>query len=172
MATESTRARRGTAALEFTLAGTASIMLLISTFALSMGMWNYHTLAYMVHEGTRFVAVRGIGCTTGSNTCSVTIGNIASQLAFYGIGLPSNSVNVTLKTNSGATTNCNPLNTCFSNSTVWPPASNSDNALGSLITISASYHYQSALLFFWPGQQGFTFGQVYLPATSTQTIIF
>lgn len=158
--------------LEFTLAGLAMIMLLISIFALAVGMWNYHTLAYMVHEGTRYVASRGVGCTRGGSTCSLTVGNITNQLATLGIGIPDDQVTVTLTTDSGVNTTCSPLNTCFASTAVWPPAANSDNAVGKWITISAQYRYTSALLFFWPGQSSMSFGQVWLPASSTQTILF
>lgn len=166
------RRKRGSVTLEFTLAGLATIMLLISVFALAMGMWNYHTLAYMVHQGTRFVASKGVGCTKAGNTCSVTVGTITTQIATLGIGIPADQVTLTLTTDSGVNTICAPLNTCFTNSAVWPPATNTDNAVGKWITISAKYQYFSALLFFWPGQTGMNFGQVWLPASSTQTILF
>jgi Flp pilus assembly protein TadG len=163
---------RGSAMVEFALAGVASVVLLISTFQLAIGMWNYHTLAYAVHEITRYIAVRGTGCTQPGNTCSVTVGTIAQRIAAVGIGLPSNKVNVTLTTQSGAITPCAPLNTCFSNVTVWPPATNSDNQVGTRITVSAKYQFQGALLFFWPGQAAQSYGAVWLPASSTQQIVF
>ena len=147
-------------------------MVLISTFQLAMAMWNYHTMALMVHEATRYAAVRGVGCTKPGNTCSVTVGTIARQISSVGIGIPSDSVNVTLTTDSGAQTSCAPLNSCFSNTTVWPPSSNLDNRTGKLITISAIYQFRSALIFFWPGQGTQKFGAIWLPASSTQSIIF
>jgi len=164
--------QRGSAIVEFTLAGIASVFVLISTFQLSMAMWNYHTLALMVHDATRYTAVRGVGCTKPGNTCKVTVGTIAHQIASAGIGIPSGSVNVTLTTDSGAQTSCAPLSSCFSNTTVWPPASNLDNRTGKLITISARYQFRSALLFFWPGQGTQNFAAIWLPASSTQSIIF
>ncbi len=167
-----TRQERGSVTLEFVLAGTAMIMLLISIFALAMGMWNYHTLGYMVHQGTRFVASHGVGCVSSGNTCGVTVGTITTYLAKEGIGIPADQVNVTLKTDSGVVTTCAPLNTCFASTTVWPPTANTDNAVGKWITITAQYHYVSALLFFWPGQSSLSFGAVWLPATSSQTILF
>jgi hypothetical protein len=166
------RLTRGSTAIEFTLAGLAATILLISTFQLAVGMWNYHTLAYAVHDSTRYVAVKGMGCTQPGNNCSVTVGNIARRLAAIGIGVPSGEIVVTLTTDSGAGTVCAPLNACFSNTSVWPPASNSDNQVGKRITVSAKYRYASALLFFWPGQASQSFGAVWLPASSTQGIVF
>src|SRR4051812_32726130 len=105
--------QRGSAMVEFATAGVASTLLLISTFQLAMIMWNYHTLAFAIHETTRYSAVRGYGCTRPGNTCSVTLGTLATKIQSLGIGLPSNVVNVTFTTQSGAATTCNPLNTCL-----------------------------------------------------------
>ncbi|MDQ1473647.1 MAG: hypothetical protein QOJ99_5127 [Bryobacterales bacterium] len=170
--TETQNSSRGSAMIEFTLAGLAAIILLISTFQLSLGMWNYHTLAYAIHQGTRYVAVKGVGCTSAGNNCSVTIGTIANRIAAVGIGVPSNQVNVTFTTDSGVSTICSPLNTCFTNATVWPPAANSDNQVGKRITIAAKFRLQSTLLFFWPGQGSQSYGAVWLPASSSQQIVF
>ena len=158
--------------IEFTLAGLPAIILLISTFQLATGMWNYHTLAYAVHQATRYTAVKGTGCTLPGNSCSVTVGNITQKIAAIGIGVPSSQVLVTLTTDSGVSTSCSPLNTCFANATVWPPATNSDNEVGKRITISAKFQFKAALLFFWPGQTSQSFGAVWLPASSTQPILF
>jgi hypothetical protein len=55
---------------------------------------------------------------------------------------------------------------------VWPPGANTQNAVGRKITVSAVYHFQSPLLFFWPGAGTQKFGQVWFPASSMQTILF
>ena len=172
--TRSPRKKRcsGQALVEFTLVGIASIVLLIATFQLGIGMWNYHTLAYAVHQGTRYASVKGVGCTLPGNSCSVTVGNIAQKIAGYGIGLPPDTVIVTLTTNSGAATLCSPLNSCNANATVWPPATNTDNAEGKNITISAKYRSNMVLLFLWPGQSPWHSGSYWLSAASTQKIIF
>src|SRR5438270_1043673 len=164
--------QRGSAMVEFTLAGIASIFVILCTAHLAIGMWNYHMLATAVHETTRFAAVKGVNCTKPGNTCSVTLGTIAQQLASEAIGVPSDTVNVTFTTDSGAATSCAPLNSCFTNSSVWPPGTNTDNRVGKYINVSAMYHYQSPLLFFWPGRGAQRFGEVWLPADSSQKILF
>jgi hypothetical protein len=164
--------RRGSAMVEFCLAGIASITVLISTFQLSMGMWNYHTMAFKVHEATRYIAVHGVGCTKPGNSCTVTVGALANKIDSLGVGILSNSVDVTLTTDSGAVTTCAPLNSCFTNTTVWPPSTNNDNKTGKLVTISANYHFRSALFFFWPGQGSQAIGEIWFPASSTQTIVY
>ena len=165
-------ARRGSALVEFTLAGIALIFLMMSSFNLAMGMWNYHTLAFAVHEGTRYVAVKGKGCTQPGNTCSATVGMIAQKIAQVGIGIPSGQVTATLTTDSGAVTSCAPLSSCFSNTTVWPPSSNQDNKVGKFVSVAAKYRFRSPLMHFWPGKGSFTAGAVWLPASSKQMIMF
>jgi hypothetical protein len=164
--------QRGSVMVEFTMAGIASTLLLITTFSLGVGMWNYHTLAFAVHEATRYAAVKGWNCAQPGNTCSVSVGTIAQKIASLGIGLPADKVNVTLTTESGDTTSCVPLNSCYSNSTIWPPGTSQDNKVGKKITISAVYRFQSAMLFFWPGAGTQSVGTIWLPATSTQRILF
>ena len=170
--TAKSRRCRGSAMVEFALAGVASTVMMVGTVAVAYGMWNYHTLAYAIHETTRYAAVHGKGCTNPGSSCSITVGNIANRIASMAIGVPAGSMKVTLTTDSGAETTCNPLTSCSSNGTVWPPATNSDNRLGKQITISASYVYSSPLLFFWPGVGAQQFGTIVFPASSKQTIIF
>jgi Flp pilus assembly protein TadG len=172
MVRRNSKARRGSAMVEFVLAGVAGAFILISTVALSYGMWNYHTLAYAVHEATRYAAVHGQGCTNTGNSCTITVANIATKFQNSAIGVPPGSVNVTLTTDSGVQTTCNPLNSCSSNATVWPPATNKQNRAGKNITIAAKYTYSSPLLFFWPGAGSQRFGTVVFPATSTQRILY
>ncbi len=163
---------QGVALVEFSLAGIGTIFLLICTFHLSMGMWNYHVLANAVHDASRYLSVKGVDCTKPGNSCSVTVGDIAAKVESLAVGIPSGSLNLTLTTDSGAATTCSPVSSCESSTTVWPPASNSDNAVGKKITVAASYRFQSPLLFFWPGAGKQEFGTVWFPATSTQTILF
>jgi hypothetical protein len=164
--------QRGSAMVEFTMAGIALIFLTICTFHLSLAMWNYHTLTTAVHETTRYAAVKGVDCTQSGNSCSVTVGNLATMVSQLGLGLQAPTLNMTLTTDSGAQTSCNPVSTCLSNATVWPPATNGDNNVGRKITISATYQYKSPMLFFWPGNAVQRFDTVNLPAASTQTILF
>jgi len=162
------------AIVEFSLAGIGTIFLLICTFHLSMGMWNYHVLSNVAHDTTRYLAVKGVNCTKPGNSCSVTVGTIESKVAALAVGIPDDSLILTLTTDSGAVTTCNPLNTCAGNTTVWPPKGGTlnDNAVGKKIRVDVKYRFQSPLLFFWPGAGATQFGTVWFPASSTQTIMF
>ena len=166
------RRQRGSAMVEFALAGIASIFLIISTFHLAVGMWNYHVLANAVHETTRYVAVKGVNCTKPGNSCSVSVGTIAAKFKEYAIGIPTDQVIFTLSPQVTAATTCNPLNTCFATGTTWPPSTNSDNAIGKRITVSATYRFRSPMAFFWPSQGAVQVGEIWFPASSTQTILF
>lgn len=159
----------GSTLLEFTLVGIPIIFTLISTFELARGMWTYATSAYAIKEATRYVVVRGRGCTTGGNSCGVTVGNVANQIARAGIGLDSGTLNVTLTSASGSVT-CNPLSSCLSNGTAWPPAT--DNAPGADIQIAGQYGFRSALSMFWPGAGKVPFATIKLPAYSRQAMQF
>jgi Flp pilus assembly protein TadG len=166
------RRQSGVAIVEFSLAGIGTIFLLICTFHLSMGMWNYHVIANAVHEATRYLSVKGVNCTKPGNSCTVTVGTIAAKLETLAVGIPNNAINVTLTSDSGAVTTCAPLSTCEGSTTLWPPHSNTDNAVGKKITVAASYRFQSPLLFFWPGAGKTEFGTIWFPASSTQLILF
>ena len=158
--------------LEFALAGVVAIGLILSTIQLCVGMWQYHTLAYAVHEATRRAAVHGRGCVTGTTLCPLTVANIVSGLATDGLGIPASSLNVTLTTDSGATTVCNPSTSCLVNTTRWPPSSNLDNAAGKHVTVSANFQFKPIVLLIWPGAFSGRFGSFQFVASSTETIVF
>lgn len=171
MARDKNRAR-GSNIVEFTLAGIPMIFLLYSTIELSLAMWNYHTLAYAVNEGAHYAAVRGRGCTDNGNSCTTTVGTLTQQIAAAAIGISPDRLQITLTTSSGQARTCNPVNSCFTNNTTWPPATNDDNRPGKGITVSARYLFPSLLAFFCPGDGSVPFGTIALPATSTQQIVF
>jgi Flp pilus assembly protein TadG len=154
--------------LEFTLVGIPLMFVLISTFEMARGMWNYHTIAYAVKEGTRYASVHGINCGT-PNSCTVTIGQITQKIVDAGIGLPTTQLRLTFTSQSGSISNT--ANLLLSNATVWPPSPG--NVVGSSIQIDATYPFQSAISMFWPGAgTGINFGTVNFPASSRETIQF
>ena len=165
------RTRKGSALLEFTLVGIPLIFTLISIFEISRAMWNYHTLAFAMKEGTRYVVVHGFDCSDNGNTCSITVGQVAQRIKDYGVGLDPSQLNVTLTSRSNAAVNCNPLNSCLGNATAWP--ANPDNRQGQIITITGNLPFQSALAMFWPGAgPGVTFPAYNFSASSTEGIQF
>ena len=152
--------------VEFALAGIASATLLISTVQLSLSMWNYHTLAYATHETNRYISVHGRSCTQGGNSCAINVGNIATKFKTLAVGLPPDSVTLTLTSDSGTVYTCNPLNNCLTDATQWPPVAHYDNAPGHFTTVKATYSRGSAIVMIWPGSSPTRIGRVTLPSQS------
>lgn len=143
--------QRGSAMIEFTLVGIPMIFVLVSTFEISRAMWNYHTLAYAIREGTRYAVVHGSGCASDPlNTCQTTIGQVAQRIQYAGIGLDPSQLTLTF-TSSGHAIPCT-LNACLGNTTLWPESPK--NTPGNAIAISGSLPFQSAIAMFWPGASG------------------
>jgi len=157
--------------LEFALVGIPLIFALISIEEISRGMFIYDSQASAINRGVRYAVVHGEDCTKNGNTCTATVGNIATVIANNGVGLVPSQWNVTLVSASGSNNvTCNPLSNCLSNNTVWPPSP--DNAQGASVAISATYPFTSALSMFFPGSKPVTFNTYNLPAYSKQFIAF
>ena len=156
--------------IEFTLVGIPMIFLLISIFEVSRAMWNYHTLAFAIREGTRYAAVHGSGCSTDPrNSCQATVAQVARRVQDAGIGLDAAQLDLTF-TSSGNTIKCK-LNACLATATNWPETPK--NTPGSTIAINGSLPFESALAMFWPGAgNGITLPTVYLTAGSADIIQF
>jgi Flp pilus assembly protein TadG len=164
--------RRGSIILEFALAGIAVLTILPATVKLCIGLWNYHTLAYAVHEAARYAASHGRGCITGTSSCGITVGNVTTNLATNAIGLSSSALSVTLTTDSGVSTVCAPITTCTSSTTRWPPTSNMDNLTGKKVIVSATYKFTAGVLMSWTGAGSMDYDTFFFPAQATATIIF
>jgi Flp pilus assembly protein TadG len=169
------RRSRGSALIEFCLTGIPLIFIWISIEEVGRGVWNYHTLQYAAKTAGAYAAVHGATCAISPNACTVTISNIASAFQTAAIGIPTSQVVLTFTTASGAATSCNlggTSNLCSSLSTTWPPASNSDNAVGKSFEINAMYTFHSALAMVAPGPGGgpVKFGSMYFPGDTQQII--
>src|SRR5579863_9480406 len=145
------RPTRGNATLEFTLVGIPLIFVLISTFEMARGMWIYHTLAYAVKEGARYTVVRG-----QNSPNKVPLSTICNFIVQQGPGLVPNNLNLTFTSFSGmvgpytAGGAVQAGNSSCPGTGVWPP-NGVDNQPGQLITIIATYPFQSTIILFWPG---------------------
>ncbi len=160
--------RSGSTTVEFVLVGIPIIFLIISVFEVARAMWIYQTLSHATHYVARHIAVRGAGCG-GTNTCSLTLGNFATDFASTASGMDASVVAVTFYSQTNSIS-CSPLNTCYSNSTSWPPAA--DNAVGNDVRVSASYAFPNALAMFWPGSRPVSFSNLQFSAYSRQRILF
>jgi Flp pilus assembly protein TadG len=154
--------QRGSQTLEFTLIGLPLTFLLFSIANMCFAMMTLHTIQEAVEQGARFVVTRGSGCSSGTNTCSVTVQQIADAVASGSPGVSSSKLGVTLipASGSGNQISCSPLNTCTSScsvacngsrSSVWPAAANSDNAPGKDIIITGDVSVTAPMFMFWAG---------------------
>jgi Flp pilus assembly protein TadG len=165
------RNRKGSVTVEFAMVGIPLIFALISTVEMSRAMWMYQTQAYAINVGARYAAMHGAGCAASGNSCTTTIGSIATVISNAGVGLIPSSWNVTLYSASGSNNQtCNPLSSCLTNTTVWPPSP--DNTEGEGIAITGSYPLNSALAMFFPGTKPTNFGSYNLPAYAQHLIQF
>ena len=138
--------------MEFTLVGIPMLFLFIGTEEMARGMWQYHTLQYAVKLATSYATVHGATCAS-PNSCAVNVSDVVGVFSANAIGIPMNSVALTLTSQHGSVT-CSQVSTCSSNAswgTQWPPSANNDNAVGNWIKIRADYTFHTALAMFWPG---------------------
>jgi len=161
------KGRKGNAIVEFTLVAVPLIFVQISIVEICRGMWDYHSLAQAVKAASRAAATRGAGCAGAG--CAMTVGQVATTIAGFAVGMPASALNVTLTSNAG-NVNCNPLSTCTNSKTVWPPAGG--NSVGSDIIITASYNFTSMLMMFAPGTNGMQFSGVTFTAKTRQVILY
>jgi Flp pilus assembly protein TadG len=162
--------RRGSTAIEFVMAGIPMIMMIISIVEISRGMWIYDTLVHSVDSVTRHLVVRGYDCATYVSNCALTVGAYARDLASAANGLDPGQLNVTFTSDSLTTVTCNPLSSCFSDATAWPPTV--DNGRNKDVWVSATFPFQSALTMFFFGSSPVQFGTFTLSAKTHQQILF
>jgi Flp pilus assembly protein TadG len=163
------KSRSGNAAVEFVMTGIPLIFIVISIVEISRGMWIYDTLAHAVESTTRDMAVRGYDCSTYVSGCAQTIGGYSQLYSRWAVGLDPSQVVVTFQS-TNSTVICSPLNTCFSNSTSWPPSG--DNGRNLDIWVTASMPFNSAIGMFIFGSTPVSFGRFNLSAKSHQQILF
>lgn len=157
--------QRGSQTLEFTLVGLPLIFILFSIANMSFSMMTMHTMQEAVEQGARMVSTRGSTCSSGGNTCTVTVQQIADFIASNAAGISPQNLKVTLQPagDSANTITCDKLNSCQSScsggcntnrTTVWPASTNSDNSPGKDIIITADCSVASPIYMFWAGVTG------------------
>jgi Flp pilus assembly protein TadG len=163
----------GATVLEFVLIGIAMIFMLICLFEISRGLWAYHSLAYAVREGTRYAAMHGADCASNGHSCTVTVGNIVTQMKNSGGGFDPDNTTLTFTPQAGSAISDTMTNlaTGTSSSTQFPPSSAS--AQGNTVQISSKYRFKTVLAMLWFGGPAISdSGTFYLTASSTELIQF
>jgi Flp pilus assembly protein TadG len=139
--------RKGSTILEFVLVGIPIIFIFICIFEMSRGMWNYHSIAFGVREGSRYAAMHGVDCAS-PHTCQVSIGTITGVIRSNAPGIDPATVTLTFTPSSGTATS-GTMSSLASSTTTFPPTG--ANAQGQNVKISANYAFQSILAVFWVG---------------------
>jgi Flp pilus assembly protein TadG len=160
--------RSGQAMVEFAFSAVFLIFILVSLFSVSVGMWQYHTLAEAVNFTARSAAVHGAGCL--GKTCATTVDQIARMLQSRAIGIPASQINATL-TSSASTVPCHPLSTCVGNSAAWPTLAG-NTALTTNISILATFQFTAPVVVWVPGHGTQRIAPVTFGANSMQPVIF
>lgn len=161
--------QRGSALLEFSLAGVMFMWIWIQVVEMSIGMWQYHTMQAAVKVAGDYAAVHGAGCAKNGNTCSIQVKDVANVLKNYAVGVDSTNMTVTFNVMasdhvtpvSGQTITCQLSgggSSCVNNATTWPPASY--NTPGTDFEIKSQYQFRSTLGSYW------------LPSLTHQMIVF
>jgi Flp pilus assembly protein TadG len=164
-----TRNRRGFGVIEFTMAAVPIIFMTTSIVEMSLESWKFHSMVYAIQVADRYACQHGITCTQNGNTCTIEVETVANMISQQAPSLDPSLLNVTLTAN-GATTTCNPLNSCFSTTTSFPGAAN--NQVGLPITIAATYPMHNPLPMLWFGSKGSSGSVFTLGATTTQLIVY
>jgi Flp pilus assembly protein TadG len=160
--------RRGSAMIEFTLLGIPGLFLCMSVIMSGIDMWQFFTLSYAVAQTTRYASVHGATCA-GTNTCTITRAQVAAYFESQALSLVTAST-VLIITDGSGTITCNPVTSCPSGSTTFPATTN--NAVGSNITLTATYPISNPLFMFWPGAGRVNPTTYTVGASSTQEILY
>jgi hypothetical protein len=166
------RSQAGQAMIEFVFVSIFLICILISIVSISVGMWQYHTLAEAVNVTARVAAVHGAGCA--GQTCATTVDQIARTLKSRAIGIPAQQINATL-TSSASTVTCNPLSTCVGNSASWPSLSGNTSLATTTptnVSIVATFQFTDPVLVWVPGHGTQKIGSFTFGAQATQPVIY
>lgn len=164
--------QRGSAMIEFALAGVPLLFIWTSTVQMSIGMWNFHTLQYACKAAGAYVQLHG--ATDGycsSNTCQVQ--NAAAVLANKMIGISASQVTASFYTVSSSDHLTKTLvktcivSNCESDSTNFP-----NLATGGEFAIQLEYQFKNGLSMFSLQGNTVTFQNPWFPAYTHQTILY
>src|SRR5438067_1963065 len=94
------RRRAGNTLIEFTLLGIPLMFITISIVAVSIDMWEFHNLAYASEATSRYITLHGATCSattaTSTNSCTITVGTVASYFKSQALALNADQVTVKL----------------------------------------------------------------------------
>ncbi len=168
--------QRGSALIEFTLAGIMLIFVWISIVQMAIGMWRYTTVQYATKLAGSFSAVHGMGCWQPGYSCAIQIKDAARIIRKNAPGLDPTTTNVVFSAISPtdhltvlASHPCR-LDNCVNDTTWWPLIPHA--AAGKELRIKVDYLYNPGMAMWVPGAGGVLFGSTRLPGDTHQIILF
>lgn len=161
------RGRRGATLVEFTLLGIPALFLCLSIVMTSIDMWQFFMLNYAVSETARYASMHGASCSVSPNSCTIKQSDVATYFENAAFALTPASTTLKLTDPSGTTT-C--VATSCSTTSQFPAAGS--NAVGSSITISATYTLINPIFMYWPGAGSVAAHNVTVSSSSSQEILF
>src|ERR1700690_1807321 len=96
--------RGGNALIQFSLLGIPMMFATISVVSVGIDMWQFHNLAFVSETTARYISTHGATCAQNGNTCTITVGNIATFFENEGEALSPSLVIMKLTDGSGTTT--------------------------------------------------------------------
>ncbi len=164
--------QKGSAILEFSLAGVPLLFIWISVIQMSIAMWSFHTLQYACKSGGAYVQLHG--ATDGycaSNTCQV--GNAATAIANKLIGILPSQVTASFYTVSSSdhltktlVKTC-ALDACETDTTTFP-----NLATNGEFAIQLEYQFKNGLSMFALQGNTVRFQNPWFPAYTHLTVLY
>ncbi len=177
MTSQEKNRRRGSAILEFTLAGLPMLFMLVATFELARGMWVYHTVSGAAREGAHYATRHANQCTQHGNTCAATLQSIGQAITQFGMGvIPADTV-VILSGSSAPTIGPIGLDSMLTSTQYWPTISATQPSypggkIGEDLQVEIRYRFQSAIVVFFPGSADARIPTFWMSAASREAIQF
>jgi len=189
MKSRRTHPESGNAMIEFILVGIGLMFMLFSVFEMCRGVWIYTTLAHAIKAGTRYAVVHGKSCIVQPNNCpsgSLTVAAVAQEIQRNARALQPAKISITAMTVNAYSVAGTPcagaasgicLSGLLTDTTHYFPLDSlitpTAGSPGDLVTISATYPFNTFMSMFWPGSRAVgPFGLFNLPAIGQQKVEF
>jgi Flp pilus assembly protein TadG len=131
------RAQRGASIVEFAVAASALLCVMIGIIESGRALYMYHTVSNAARIASRWVEVRGSGCSAPLDHCNASASDIQSYVRSNVPIVDSGALQVT----ASWSTSTDPNNDC---STSDPSGNNSQ---GHLVCVTVAYPFRFAIPF-------------------------
>jgi Flp pilus assembly protein TadG len=131
------RAQRGASLVEFAIAATALLCIMVGIIESGRALYMYHTVSNAARLASRWAIVRGSGCSAPLDHCNATAADIQNYVQSNVPIVDSGSLQVT----ASWSTSTDPNSGC----SVTDPSGN--NSEGHLVCVTVAYPFRFAIPF-------------------------